>query len=87
MSATTSSSATVESNNLAVMDERGPLVTRLYLHRLSRLLEAEPTASDELTSQEQRRLRSRAVLFTVRTLTAMGEGPAASKLLRKARRR
>jgi hypothetical protein len=77
----------MESNYLTVMDERGPMVTRLYVHRLRRLLEVEPAASEELTSQEQRRLRSRAVLLTVRTLTAMGEGPAASKLLRKARRR
>ena len=59
----------------------------LYVRRLARLLALEPTAGAELTGREQRRLRGRAVLATVRALTELDAGEVASELLREAGRR
>jgi hypothetical protein len=75
---------------LELSEEQRHLVSQLYQSRLTRLLETEPTEpsdDDDLTKVEQERLRSRAVLNAVRTLTALGEGATASTLLRQASRR
>jgi hypothetical protein len=86
MSATATDRWIVDDAYLAEMDERRPQLTELYVQRLTRLLETPVSDDYDLSSIEQRRLRSRAVLHTVRTLTAMGQGEAASALLRQARR-
>lgn len=75
-----------------VEDEMDPtdarqLLVLLYRRRLARLLTLEPANSHGLTADELRRLRSRAVLATVRALTDLGDGEAASAILRRASRR
>ncbi len=67
--------------------ERRSLLVQVYLDRLERLLAGNLRPSADLTDAEQRRLHSRAVIATVRALTALGEGPAASAYLRWAGRR
>lgn len=77
----------ISENYLAVDGERHVPLANLYLHRLHRLLQVEASANSWLVPDEQHQLRTSALLSTVRTLTAMGEGPAASQLLRSVTRR
>lgn len=61
-------------------------VILLYRRRLARLLAPDGASVANLTTDEQRHLRRRAVLITVRALTGLGDGEAASRLLREAGR-
>ena len=74
-------------HDLTLDVEHRSLLVQFYLDRLERLLAGSLRPSTGLTSAEQRRLHSRAVIATVRALTALGEGPAASASLRWAGRR
>ena len=62
--------------------ERRSLLVQCYLDRLARLRTGNLVPGAELTSTEQRQLRSRAMIATIRALTALGAGPAASACLR-----
>ena len=72
--------------DLVAGDDRASAILR-YLRRLIRLLALEATGGANLTGREQRRLRGRAVLASVRALTELDAGAAASELLREAGRR
>jgi hypothetical protein len=63
------------------------LLVLLYRRRLARLLTLEPAGGYALIAREERQLRSRAVLATIRALTDLGDGEAASAILRRAQRR
>ncbi len=67
--------------------ERRALLVQFYLDRLAHLMAGNLVPSVELTSTEQRQLRSRAMIATIRALTALGAGPAASACLRSPGRR
>ncbi len=67
--------------------ERRALLVQFYLDRLAHLLAGNLAPSAELTSAEQRQLRSRAMIAIIRALTALGAGPAASACLRSPGRR
>jgi hypothetical protein len=71
---------------LAATGERRVQLARLYLQRLERILREGVSSRGALTGEEEQRLRRWAVLEAIRTLTALDEGPAASALLRAARR-
>ena len=83
MNTATSDRATI-ANEYALPDALRLQLTEIYLSRLERLLDPEIAPDTELTPDEQRHLRNRAVLSAVRTITLLGEGPSASTLLRRA---
>jgi hypothetical protein len=62
------------------------LVVQFYLDRLTRLLRLDVADTPDLSSEEQQRLRTRAAIGAIETLTALGAGREASDLLRAARR-
>jgi hypothetical protein len=76
--------ATIDARDLPSDPAQREAVLRVYRARLAHLLAMTPGDSPDLAADEQRRLRSRAVLTTVRALTAFGEGALASDLLRQA---
>jgi hypothetical protein len=71
--------------DLVAGDDRAS-ATLLYLRHLVRLVALEAAGGADLTGREQRRLRGRAVLASVRALTELDDGAAASELLREAGR-
>lgn len=86
MDATMTTRSYVDTDDVMAPDERHRFLIDLYRARLTRLLCGEHIITNGLAPAEQRRLRSRAVLTTVRALTELGEGAAASDLLRQAPR-
>jgi hypothetical protein len=78
---------TTQEHYLAVDGARRAPLVALYQRRLAYLLGAETADQGDLTAEERRLLRTQAVLRTVHTLTAMGEGTTASELLRQGGRR
>ena len=61
------------------------LAVQLYLDRLARLMQLDVADGPALSAEEQRRLRTRAIVGTIETLTSLGAGSSASHLLRAAR--
>ena len=61
------------------------LAVQLYLDRLARLMQLDVADGPDLSAEEQRRLRTRAAVGTIETLTTLGAGHCASDLLRAAR--
>jgi hypothetical protein len=61
------------------------LAVQLYLERLARLMRLDVTDGPDLSAEERRRLRTRAIVGTIEALTALGAGQSASDLLRAAR--
>lgn len=86
MDATMTTRSSIATDDVMAPDERHQFLIDLYRARLIRLLSGEPVVTNGLAPAEQRRLRSRAVVITVRALTELGEGAAASDLLRQAQR-
>lgn len=76
-----------EENLLVALDSREAITAGLYQERLRRLLSAETTGNGLLTATELQRLRTIALISTMQSLTALGEGASASQLLRQASRR
>lgn len=76
--------ATIGGEYLGLTAEQHGTLVELYRARLCRLLHTSVDGSAELARQEQVCLRSRGLLNAVRTLTWLGEGEAASALLRAA---
>lgn len=76
--------ATIGGEYLGLTAEQHGALVELYRARLCRLLHTPVEGSAELARQEQVCLRSRGLLNAVRTLTWLGEGEAASALLRAA---
>jgi hypothetical protein len=80
----TAGRAAISRASLGLTHEQHRALVDIYRARLVRLLHLPFGGSAELTPTEQRRLRNRALLSTVRGLTMLGEGEIASALLREA---
>jgi hypothetical protein len=72
-------------DDLAEESERRQVAVRLYLGRLARLVRLAVVDSPVLSAQEQRQLRTRAVVGAIEALTALDAGSHASDILRAAR--
>lgn len=85
MNSTIIERSTIDERDLPEDPALRAAVLRVYQARLAHLLAMRPADHLFLSDDEQRRLRNRAVLTTVRVLTALGEGAVASDLLRRAK--
>jgi hypothetical protein len=85
MAAMIGSQSSETSQESALEPVQRSLAVQLYLERLARLMRLDAADSPDLSAEERRRLRTRAIVGTIEALTALGAGQSASDLLRAAR--